>query len=179
MASLGMAKRQIVPEGATAEAFKGTRYERHLVGNRPEMARGLDSHGFHHLRVAKAHHLAMSRAAGLTRDDERSFDASRPKDLARALDRLWTVAPTPEQIQADIYDWPAVLDKIIEYKGRIVPEYDCRSGVRKAMSRRDPTRELKRRPRAEQKKSTMVPPVLHPDLATCPAVVDALKALRE
>lgn len=179
MASMGMGARQIKPEGEAAQAFTGTRYACTLVGNRPEHTRALDSHGFHHLSVAIDHHLAMSRTAGLQPTDPTAFDASTPVRLWRAMERVWQVAPSSEQIMADIFDWPSVIDKIIAANGCIVPEEDCRRGVRKAMSKREPGRELKRRPRAEQTKATNLPRALHPDLENCPAVQTALQSLRE
>lgn len=141
------------------------------------MCRALDAHGFAALKVSILQHVALSAAAGLT-EEEGAFLAATPKQLWSTVERCWEVAPTAEQIAKDIHDWPEVLQKIIANEGRIVPEEDCRHGVRKVRSAVT-GKELKRRPRKSQKKETNAPPPFHPTLAAHPKVAEQRRKLSE
>ena len=54
----GMRDRQIHSFGITN---RGRRYYRKLVGNSPELCRGLDAHGFSDLEAAIAYHASLTR----------------------------------------------------------------------------------------------------------------------
>ena len=47
-----------------------------------------------------------------------------PKELASAMRRKWAHHPSSARIVQDITRWAIVLDKIIEYEGGLVPDYD-------------------------------------------------------
>ena len=160
LATILVRERQVRPRGEAASDEFGI-YKDRLVGNRPENCRALDAHGFADLVAALKRHVAISRAAGIDEDDEKAFAASTPKRLWSALVRVWTVAPTAEQIEVYIRDWPRVLGLIVKADGCIVPEENIRRGVRAEGTKRD---------RKRGNKKTNKPRVLHKHLLESDAV---------
>lgn len=57
--------------------------------------------------------------------DVRRYGAGTPKELASAMRRTWDLcAPTSaERIVEDISRYPLVIDKIVEHKGGVVPDF--------------------------------------------------------
>jgi hypothetical protein len=80
MASLGMANRQ--SRNITANA--GTRYKFKIVGNSPEMCRGLDSHGFADLKAAVMAHASYTSVYP-DKDNPRRFNLGTPAEVFRVL----------------------------------------------------------------------------------------------
>ena len=98
---------------------KGTRYAGKLCGDSPEMCRGLDSHGFAHLRESVHLHTALSTVYDT--DDIRRFHTGTPEEMWKTMVRCWTVAPTSDEIVQDILSFPDILDILIEHNGCVVP----------------------------------------------------------
>ena len=95
-------------------------YAGKLVGNSPEFARGLDSHGFADLKASVLHHCTLTRH--LEDDDERKFSMATPQQAWSCVERCWMeCAPTSERIVEDIKGMREVLDIIIEHRGTMVP----------------------------------------------------------
>jgi hypothetical protein len=102
---------------------RNSRYHLKLVGNSPELCRGLDSHGFADLKQSVRLHCALSSVYRL--DDARRFDLSTINGVQRAMERCWELVPTSERIVEDIMALPRVLDKIIESEGCLVKVSLC------------------------------------------------------
>ena len=123
IASRGFNKnRQLRAWGSTN---KGTRYYHSLVGNRPEMM-PLDSHLFADLKTAVGRHVVVT--AGLDKDDETRFKIGTPGELSSTLRKVWTLVPEPYRIIEDVSRIPSTIDKIIEYRGGVVPDEALRHG---------------------------------------------------
>jgi hypothetical protein len=125
MASLGFRNRQLRCLGNTNS---GTIYEGKLVGNSPEICRGLDSHGFADLEASVLHHTALTAVYAI--DDQRAFRMGTPAQVWSTLSRCWQIAPSSERIVQDISKLKFVLQKIIEANGCVVRDEALRSGVR-------------------------------------------------
>eukprot|EP00732_Lithocolla_globosa_P000473 Lithocolla_globosa_v1_NODE_141_length_5757_cov_121.254121.p2 type:complete len:335 gc:universal NODE_141_length_5757_cov_121.254121:3013-2009(-) len=139
---------------------KGTRYEGKLVGDSPELCRGLDSHGFSDLKRSMDYHVAISSTYPIT--DSRRFGMGTPQEVESTMFRCWTLEPRSERIVEDILGLPRVLDKIIENDGCVVPDEFLRTGRRQR--RADDKGDLQNKPIARQRKSTNNKTVLcHPD----------------
>jgi len=119
LASRGFANRQI----RNTTANKGTRYERKIVGDSPEMCRALDSHGFADLKSGL---LTYSSFTSLyPKDDTRRFNLGTPSQLFSSIERTWRVTPTSERIIEDVELLPVVLDKI-KARGCVVQDEEFR-----------------------------------------------------
>ena len=132
-----------------------------LCGNSPEICRALDSHGFADLKAAMAYHCALSSTYPI--GDYRRFCMGTPTQVWSTMIRCWELEPTSERIKEDILAFPRVLDKIIAYKGCVVPDECLRHGKRWA--RLDKKGDCKKKPRASQRKSMMKGRVTHRDCA--------------
>lgn len=156
MELLGFKHRQLRCLGDTN---KGTIYEAKLVGNSPEICRGLDSHGFADLEASVLHHTALTAVYDI--DDKRAFRMGTPKEVWSTLTRCWEIAPSSERIVQDISKFKFVLQKIINANGCVVRDEALRSGAR--YLRLDENGECKHRPSRKQRKGTLVAPITHPD----------------
>jgi hypothetical protein len=108
MASLGMSNRLI--RNITANA--GTRYEFKIIGDSPEMCRGLDSHGLTDFKAAVMTYASyISVSPG--KDGPQRFNLGTPAEVFRSTERAWAVATTSKRICEDIFMPPFVLGKII------------------------------------------------------------------
>ena len=87
-----------------------------------------------------------------------------PAEVWSTLTRVWKVSPSPEQIVADVMALPAVLDKIIEVDGCVVPDEDFRGGCRATQG--DDLSHVEPRVRKRQRVSTHTHLELHPDCAS-------------
>ena len=130
IASRGFKDRQLRAWGSTN---RGTRYHHSLVGNRPEMM-PLDAHLFADLKTAVGRHVVIT--AGLDEDDGTRFKIGTPGELSDTLRRVWKVEPQPYRIIEDVSRIPSTVDKIIEYRGGIVPDAVLRHGRRGARGKR-------------------------------------------
>ena len=143
-------------------------YRDSVVGDSPENARALDSYGFSDLETSISYHVAMT--AALEVDDVKKFQLGTPRQIWSAMERCWNLCePTSDRIVQDIQGWPAVLEKIVDAQGCMIPGDDLRSGHR--AERQDGTGPLKSRLRRNQRKGDQGERPLHPD------AVDARKAL--
>jgi hypothetical protein len=125
IASKGFLNRQLCCEGDTN---KGTRYERKVVGDSPEICRGLDAYGFSDFKRSTERMRALTSVYDIK--DPRRFNFGTPTQVWRTMERCWTLEPTSERIIADIEDFGNVLELIIEFKGCVVPECRLRHGHR-------------------------------------------------
>ena len=60
--------------------------------------------------------------SSLPKSDPRRYDDGTPKELASAMLRTWEHTPTSERIVEDVMRYPIVIQKIVEYKGGVVPD---------------------------------------------------------
>jgi hypothetical protein len=115
-------------------AIVGSRYEFKIVGESPEMCRGLDSHGFADLKAAVMAYASYTSVYP-DKDDSRRFNLGTPAGVFRSIERAWAVAPTSKRICEDILMLPFVLRKIIAAQGTIVEDNALRHGRCKAKHR--------------------------------------------
>jgi hypothetical protein len=106
------------------------RYNDCLVGNRPEMARALDSYGFADLMVSIKFHAALGLTYKLPPDNPLKFQLGTPNEAFKCLYRCWEIEPTLERVVEDIESWVYAVDKIIEARGAIVSGLALRHGHR-------------------------------------------------
>jgi hypothetical protein len=137
----------------------GGRYANKLVGDSPELCRGLDSHGFADLKRSTMVHLALS--SKYAKDDVRKFKMGTPQEVWSTLQRCWTLEPTSERIVEDIMKLPDILRKIIECNGCVVQDLNFRTGRR--YRRADDSGYCKTKPRSSSRKSTLTLPPIHTD----------------
>ena len=152
----GFKERQLQAEGDTN---KGTRYEAKVVGDSPELCRGLDSHGFADLK--RAINLGVALSCRYPIGDPRKFTLGTPKEVWSTMTRAWEVEPTSERIVEDIKAFPRVLQKIVNARGCIVKDEFLRTGRREVRS--DGKGILRNKPRSRQRKATLTFPPIHPD----------------
>ena len=135
------------------------RYRNKVVGDSPEICRGLDSHGFADLKVSVNYHTALSSVYDY--DDIRRFNTGTPQETWSSTARCWTVEPTSERIIEDITRLRAICQKIVDVGGAIVPDENLRHG-RRARSA-DGSKELKNKPVSKQRIATMKSRPRHSD----------------
>lgn len=157
LAMLGFRDRQLRCLGDTNRDSRY--YGGKLVGDSPELCVGLDSHGFAHLKVCMDYNLAVSSRYDV--GDPRRMGMGTPAEVMDTMQKCWSLAPTSEQIVADVLALPEVLRKIIDARGCVVKDLDLRSGRR--YIRADGKGDLMRKPRTRQQKDTMVSAPCHPD----------------
>jgi hypothetical protein len=150
LATLGFQDRQLTSLGATNRG--SAYYEGKLVGNSPELCRGLDAHGFSDLETSIHYHVSLTRMM-YDEDDARKFLTGTPKEMWSTMERCWQVEPTSERIVEDILAFPRVLRLIISAKGCVVADDQLRSGRRYIAV--DERSELKHKPRDSQRKATI------------------------
>ena len=153
----------------------GTRYAKKLVGDSPELCRGLDSHGFADLKRSTLFHSALTSSYAI--DDVRRFKMGTPAEVWSTIERCWTVEPTSERIVEDIYHLPIVLDKIIEAGGCVVQDEFLRTGRRHR--RADDKGDCKIKPRRSSRKETAALPPIHSDAAAALGLLSRSEELRQ
>ena len=104
------------------------RYQDGVVGDSPEMARGLDSYGFQDLELSIQFHVALT--SEYPDNDPRKFKLGTPTDVWNTMVRCWQTEPTSDRVIADIEDWPRVLQVIVDAEGCVVHGEAVRSGHR-------------------------------------------------
>ena len=135
-------------------------YHFSVVGDSPELCRGLDSYGFSDLEVSIKFHVAVTSA--LARDDPKKFQVGTPKHVWSCMLRCWeSCEPTSERIVQDIQGLTGVLHKIIENQGCVISGDNLRSGHR--AERHDGKGQLSSRLRKNQRKDSQNERPLHPD----------------
>jgi hypothetical protein len=150
-------------------AIVGSRYEFKIVGESPEMCRGLDSHGFADLKAAVMAYASYT-SVYTDKDDSRRFNLGTPAGVFRSIERAWAVAPTSKRICEDILMPPFVLRKIIAAQGTIVEDNALRHGRCKAKHRtwesvHQRIGPLVNKPRSFQRIETLASSVpTHPDV---------------
>jgi hypothetical protein len=171
MTELGFQDRQLVSIGSTN---RGTYYQGRLVGNSPELCRGLDAHGFSDLETSIQYHTSLTRMM-YDADDARKFRTGTPSELWSTMERCWQVEPTPERVAEDILAFPRILRLIINAKGCVVADDQLRSGRRYVAV--DERSELKHKPRDRQRKATIskAARVCHPDAEGAKVLILATK----
>ena len=146
----------------------GNRYHHKVVGDSPELCRGLDSHGFADLKLMLDFSVALTSQYAL--DDPERFHMGTPQQVASSLSRAWETAPTSARICEDIKAFERVLECIVQANGCVVPDLHLRSGRRYFKLKGG--RELKRKPRSSQRKATLKLPPIHPH---CRRALDMLR----
>jgi hypothetical protein len=134
---------------------KDNRYHLHVVGDSPELCRGLDSHGFADLKAMLNFCVALTSQYKI--DDPERFHMGTPAHVASSLSRAWEAAPTSSRICDDIKSFPCVLQCIVDAKGCVVPDEALRSGRRYFKLKGDKG-ESKHKPRARQRVANSSPP---------------------
>ena len=158
-----MVGRFIASVGTTNQ---GTSYHGRAVGDSPELARGLDSHGFADLDYAVSYCCSLASVYPMGDPRRQFWNQGTKEQLFLVMEQVWLhVAPTSERIIEDLEHLLDVVKKIIDHGGAVVPDEVLRSG-RRALSEADrkkvPTR--KRNPSARDKISTQRAMIIHDDL---------------
>lgn len=115
--TLKFGDRQLCNAGNTN---RSNRYRGKVVGDSPELCRGLDSHGFADLKMSVQYHASLSPVYPVT--DPRRFNTGTPKEMWETLLRCWQMEPTSERVMEDILGLPRVLEKIIRHCGCVVKD---------------------------------------------------------
>lgn len=121
-----------VEEEKNGQMVKRRCYKGRPTGNSPEL-NPLDNSCFRDFRT----NLSLNVAATwhLERDDKRKFSLSTPREIDRAVVRLWNretgTSPSSVRILQDIKRIPDACYKIVEYEGKIVPGLADRNGHRR------------------------------------------------
>ena len=115
----GFKDRQVRAWGETNEEY--WRYHEAVVGDRPELC-ALDFHLFEDWDFATDQNIINT--SSLPVHDERRYGAGTQKELASAMRCTWDGGnPCSERIVEDISRYPLVIDKIVEHKGGVVPDF--------------------------------------------------------
>jgi hypothetical protein len=122
--------RQVRAWGDCNEEF--WRYHESVPGDRPEFC-ALDMSLFYHWDFATdqdvigTSSLPVANEADLEEGDlglALRYDNGTPKQLSWAMRRSWLSNPTSEMIVEDVMRYPLVIDKVVEHKGGVVPDYN-------------------------------------------------------
>ncbi len=148
--------------GNTNKEF--ARYHNKLVGNSPELCRGLDSHGFKDLDDSMRYHNILTASYFHNEDvnvRNKGFYMGTMPQVWSTMTRCWSVAPTSDRIIEDVSKFRVVLEKIIEAKGCIVSDENFRSGKRYLKVNSE--EECKVKPCKKQRKDSYSERSIHPD----------------
>jgi hypothetical protein len=162
--SLGFRDRQLC---CTGDTNRGTRYSNKVVGDSPEICRGLDAYGFADFKRFIARMRALTSVYAL--DDKRRFNFGTPNQVWDTMVRCWTMEPNSERIIQDIEDFGNVLDKIIEFEGCVIPECRLRHGQR--LLSHNKGRVLKHKVNNRQRKHLLKMGSIHPDAEAALAIL--------
>ena len=86
-----------------------------VVGDSPELARGLYLFGFADLECSMTFHQAITTR--YANNDPAKFSFGTPRQVSKSMTLCWKVEPTSNRVIQDILDLPRVLKKIVEVKG--------------------------------------------------------------
>ena len=145
------------------------RYQDGVVGDSPEMARGLDSYGFQDLELSMQFHVALT--SEYSDNDPRKFKLGTPTDVWDTMMRCWQTEPTSDRVIADIEDWPRVLQVFVDAEGCVVHGEAVRSGHR--YQRLDGKGAIKSKLENRGRGSTLHGRPVHPD------AMEAFRSLTE
>ena len=112
----------------TGDTNSGNRYKNKVVGDSPEMCRGLDSHGFADLESSITYHSSLTSIYNF--DNPKRFNTGSPKEMWHTMERCWTIEPTSARIVEDISVFSNVLEVIKKANGCVVSDLSLRSGRR-------------------------------------------------
>lgn len=156
MKEIGMHNRLL---RCTGETNRGTRYFEKVVGDSPELCRGLDAHGFSDHKLSMGFHTSLTSLYAT--NNELRFKTGTPTEMFSTMQRCWTVEPKSDRIVEDISAFPDILEKVIASRGTVLHGCDLRHGRR--YERHDHKGELKAKPRGRQRKDTMIGRPVHQD----------------
>ena len=129
---IGWGDRWLRVVGQTNMEF--THYRRSVVGNRPELCRGLDAHCFSDFERIMSHNVSLSSALDV--NDARRCDLGTPIRVQNTMERCWRLIPS-QRIVEDILDFERILIKIVDLKGAILTVEAKRSGRRRVPVKED------------------------------------------
>ena len=149
----GYEHRQMRILGSTCDQVDA-RYRWKLVGDSPELCRGLDAHGFADLDRAVSLNCSLATVYPQGHPMRERWNMSKPKELFECMKRTFMeCAPSGARVVEDVERITDVLRKIIEAKGGVVPDEFFRTGRRGRRS--DGTGDLTRKPTMRQRKNTI------------------------
>ena len=163
--ALGFEHRQMI----ACTANRGiARLENSIPGNTPGGCRGLDTHGFARLNVAyrmiadlTKSFYGQARAAHL---QDIIFHSGTPMQMKESLERCWSYLEGDKFVQ-DILGFDRFWKLVQERKGGPLREEEKRSGRRYISVQEGRAGDLRRKPRARQRKATIKSGLPnHPDL---------------
>ena len=162
MKELGFADRQI----RSLDPEMPKRYRGKLVGDSPELCRGLDSHGFADLDRSMTLNASLAKLMPEDHPAHKTFNMGTPGAVWSCMVKTWMCSPTSSRIIEDIEHLPEVLDKIIAAEGCVVQDEFLRTGRRaRAAEDQDSAHQPStRKIRQRQRKETLEMPPIHPDL---------------
>ena len=162
MEGLGFKDRQLRILGDENNAKVPKHYKWKLVGDSPEVCRGLDAHGFADLDRATSLNAAL--ASSLDRNDPLRAEwlLGTPNQVWVSMSKTWTHSPTNDRIKEDIEHFEEVLKRIVEAKGCVIADEFLRRGRRERRS--DGKGDRKNKARKRQNKATHKATEHHPDL---------------
>jgi hypothetical protein len=144
-----------------------TIYHNKLVGDSPEICRGLDSHGFADLKNSMNYNVALSTQYEV--GDPRRMLLGTPAQVWDTMVKCWFLEPTSDRIIEDIDAFPTVLEKIIANNGCAVKDEAIRSGRRSRTSNNQG--DCKNKIKTRQRKATIVGRPVHPQCAAAKAIL--------
>jgi hypothetical protein len=153
---------------------RDNRYSRKLVGDSPELCRGLDSHGFADLKRSTLFHTTLSSA--YKPDNKKRFNMGTPNEVWRTVVRCWSLEPTSARIIEDISNLPGVLQKVIDAQGCVVQDLYLRTGRRSR--RANDKDDLKQKCRSSSRKETIAIPLCHEDCLEALQILNGSKYLK-
>ena len=177
MAEKGFKDRQLRILGEDNNALVPKHYKWKLVGDSPELCRGLDAHGFADLDRATALNCALAWSLDEGDPVRSTWGLGTPDLVWASMYRTWPHSPTDDRVKEDVEHFEAVLEKAVEAEGCVVRDEFLRRGRRARRS--DDKSELKSRQRKRQRKDTIKAIEHHPELDGAykkPTDVQAAKA---
>ena len=162
MAEQGFKDRQLRILGEDNNALVPKHYKWKLVGDSPELCRGLDAHGFADLDRATALNCALAWSLDESDPVRSTWGLGTPDLVWASMYRTWSHSPTNDRVKEDVEHFEAVLEKVVEAEGCVVRDEFLRRGRRARRS--DGKSELKSRQRKRQRKDTIKAIEHHPEL---------------
>jgi len=175
MKSRGYEHRQMRILGPTNDRVC-KRYRGKLVGDSPELCRGLDAHGFADLDAAVALNCSLASFHPRGHPLREKWSMAKVDTLFAAMNETWLhCAPTGARMLEDVAKIEPVLEVIVAAKGGVVADEFYRTGRR--CRRADDKGDCARKPPKRQRKETLVAKPCHPELeATYELLMDPKRA---
>ncbi len=162
MESLGFKDRQLRILGDANNAIVPKHYKWKLVGDSPELCRGLDAHGFADLDRATGLNCALAWALEEGDPMRAEWGLGTPALVWASMAKTWSHSPTDNRVKEDIEHFEAVLKKVVAAEGCVVRDEFLRRGRRARRS--DGKGDMKGRLRKRSRKDTIKAIEHHPDL---------------